>query len=572
MLGTARFRERLKNGDSVLLGTEERGSRKEQRMASLTALLVPGVVGVYTHFEATEVIAIRNGNEQAINVFTLLVAENRGEEAPQAFQFLNPKPLRCKSAKRWTFGVSRYTCLISELAPALIAMDETGDLSTSGNELRVGRLRALPSHFVPPDSLAHVPWNKVLKNNFWNGSHVFEWSDTRKNALSFLFEAPRSLQELSVQVAKFVPIDLAGLSDRIGNVAIQLPVTAVMCGFKLLQSNEFEVEVAWHPKVKPRKLRASCERTFDQTIAYASTEVPATRAVVPTQGHRGIHRGVLWDESHQVVLAATGEAAFITSLSTHMGLMTSEPRVFFVTQADGTTIRHDVALTSSATTWKTFHGDSETDDTGGRTRGRIYQSQVEQLARQRTFVQYRPGANGQDDGHRKAISDLRHLLSRYGQEGAWLWDPYLSADDILETLFFCPYADVDLRALTSGGEAKQCQVSDEDSGLSGKRGFIERQRDRLTSVQSNWLGLRLEYRARIGPSGFGFHDRFLIFPNASEGALAWSLGTSVNSLGKAHHILQRVDNGQLVRDAFVELWDELDGPEHLIWKKPCSIR
>jgi hypothetical protein len=80
--------------------------------------------------------------------------------------------------------------------------------------------------------------------------------------------------------------------------------------------------------------------------------------------------------------------------------------------------------------------------------------------------------------------------------------------------------------------------------------------------------LSLEYRIRIGQAGFKFHDRFLIFPRIEEPPLAWSLGTSVNGVGKAHHILQRVDNGRLIMDAFAELWDQLTGSRHLIWKTP----
>jgi hypothetical protein len=60
----------------------------------------------------------------------------------------------------------------------------------------------------------------------------------------------------------------------------------------------------------------------------------------------------------------------------------------------------------------------------------------------------------------------------------------------------------------------------------------------------------------------------LIFPRAEENALAWSLGHSVNAIGTEHHILQRVDNGELIRYAFQELWEQLDQPDHLIWRKP----
>jgi hypothetical protein len=81
--------------------------------------------------------------------------------------------------------------------------------------------------------------------------------------------------------------------------------------------------------------------------------------------------------------------------------------------------------------------------------------------------------------------------------------------------------------------------------------------------------LRLEYRIRTESAGWPFHDRFLIFPGEpGAGARAWSLGTSVNGVGKRHHILQQVDDGQLVMDAFNRLWDELDQAEHLIWRVP----
>lgn len=90
----------------------------------------------------------------------------------------------------------------------------------------------------------------------------------------------------------------------------------------------------------------------------------------------------------------------------------------------------------------------------------------------------------------------------------------------------------------------------------------------LDSVKSNLRGLQLEYRVKTGLAGWNFHDRFLIFPSEDHGALAWSLGTSINSIGKQHHILQRVDDGQRILDAFKKLWDQLNQPEHLVWKRP----
>ncbi len=96
--------------------------------------------------------------------------------------------------------------------------------------------------------------------------------------------------------------------------------------------------------------------------------------------------------------------------------------------------------------------------------------------------------------------------------------------------------------------------------------FPDRQRAVLERDAGNRQGLRLEYRTRRGPKGWRFHDRFLIFPNVPDGPRAWSLGTSVNGLGQAHHILQRVSNAAMVAGAFEDLWAALDEPQHVIWK------
>ena len=90
----------------------------------------------------------------------------------------------------------------------------------------------------------------------------------------------------------------------------------------------------------------------------------------------------------------------------------------------------------------------------------------------------------------------------------------------------------------------------------------------IQGAKGNCEGLKLEFRIREDGAGWSFHDRFLIFPVKSGGAIAWSLGTSVNSLGRQHHILQKVSDGELIRQAFLELWNALAAPDYLVWKTP----
>lgn len=532
-------------------------------MATLTSLLAPGVIGTYTHFEATEVIAIELDSKRVLNVFTLLVAENREAQAAEGPpKYLSPKLIELKSIPSWKFGVVRYLRPIGRLEPALAAMIETGRWSASGDPLHVGELAPPSSQFVPPDNATDVSWNKVLKNNFWNGCHVFEWARAdRKSSIPF-FNGLRGLQELSARVSELVPIALDALSDRLGAVVVQLPVNVAMCEFSA-RSDEFAVEIAWAPGAAPRRLRATCHLEFDGIISgYMSGEIDQGQLTLP-MGGLGLHRGFVWDEHNRVLIAATGPGAFIDSAELTLATLSREPRAFSVVEQDGIT-RTSVEVTPLNVT-STVVRAKGAEDTGRQTRQRMSRERMNRLAAERVFVQYKPQPDSRDEEHTKALEDLRILIRRYGRTGAWLWDPFLSGRDLIQTLFHCPHAGSDLRALTAGDEVS----SEPAPGHSTrKEAWIRRQQAVLNSVESNWAGLRLEYRIRHGAVGFGFHDRFLIFPQPDDEALAWSLGTSVNGVGMDHHILQRVDNGPLIRDAFLELWDQLDQPEHLVWKRP----
>jgi hypothetical protein len=522
-------------------------------LSELARLIEPSTLGYFTHFEATEVFALQKGQDGATNVFTLLVAEERQStnKVDSAPRYLNSKPLRINRLPGWAFGVRRYRRPISDLLPALEAMEAGQAWKSCGDPLRTGLLTPMPFQFVPPDNSGTVPMNRLLKNNFWNGSHLFEWSDREKAALKLLFDQPPLLQALTEKIQTYLPMSLAAVSDRLGNLLVQLPVSVLIAQFNRLRpSGDFEVEVAWHPKAAPRPLRVACELEYDGLVSgYAQAPMNGLAASLPMRSGRGLHRGFVWDDENEVVLAATGPGAFIGSVALDMQTPDPEPRVFKIKRADGPTEERRAGLIGHAT--QNLVGDAHPDDNGGWTQRRIYKERAGKLAEERLFVQYRPEPAQRAASHKKALGDLRRLIAQYGKAGAWLWDPFLSVRDILETLFYCPHPGADLRALTSA-----------DAGR------LEELRRESGEVESNWRNLRLEYRIQRNV-GWDFHDRFLIFPSGGDaGALAWSLGTSVNSVGKAHHILQQVDNGQLVMDAFVELWNLLSGPDQLIWKKP----
>jgi hypothetical protein len=93
---------------------------------------------------------------------------------------------------------------------------------------------------------------------------------------------PPRLRELSNAVRQCIPISLASLSDRLGNIAVQLPVTVVIAQFKQIRATAtFFVDLRWHPNATPRPLRAACELAFDKAISgYSSASVQAASTLL----------------------------------------------------------------------------------------------------------------------------------------------------------------------------------------------------------------------------------------------------------------------------------------------------
>jgi len=537
--------------------------KARQEMARLTA---PGALGFYTHFEATEVFATQSQGAP-FNVFTILVAEERLPSASEEPRLLNPKRIKVKSLPDWNFGIMRYLRPIAELVPQFDILSDAKEWRGSGEPLQVGDLVSIPTQFVPPDNSGPVPWNRVLKNNFWNGSHVFEWADGKKTALQRLFENPPRLQALSEAIREFVPVGLASLSDRLGNIVVQLPVTVLMSKFtELRASGDFTLTIAWHPKASPRPLRASCIMDYDDAIpAFSSVTVQGSETLLPMHDGQGLHHGALWDDENRILLAATGGMAFINTVVMNLHVLDPEPRFF--TMPDGQGGEKAVRFGLTPKPIQSVVGEPKRNPAEDWTRRRMYQEETDRLRAERRFVQYKPEPG--QNLHERALEDVRFLINRHGEEGVWLWDPYLCAEDVINTLFYCRFFGAELRALTAGYIPPSGDQSMQPEGsLPPSAQFAADQRTRLIGIKSNLRGLHLEYRMRTGSAGWGFHDRFLIFSATERAALAWSLGTSINSLGTQHHILQRVDDGQRISDAFAELWDALDQPEHLIWKTP----
>jgi hypothetical protein len=482
-------------------------------------------------------------------------------------QCLTERIGRIEGFKDWSFGVMRTLRPVAALDRALETLAATREWALSGRKLGMGILRPEPAMFAPPDGTARVPLNNVLKNNFWAGSHVFRLTDQDKTPFEPFFADRRRLQMLSDAVSAGVPIAFAGLADLLGDVLIQLPVTILVPSVTAPRGAEHsEVAVTWRNGSTPRPLATAARTRWDELLTGAAVSERFTdRARLPVDNHRQPLETEIWDAEAGILVGATASTSTIKRIGLNMHVIQPEPRVFAAPGLDGQPVAERVQLSETRTSLVGTAAGRDANFWLGRRQDLEEKRSLEET---RDFVQYRPQANSSAEQVR-SLADLRFLINAHGQTGVDLWDPYLSAEDLLRTLFWCSHSGAPMRALTDGREpprdtSQDCSAT--QKAVAPRPSFPDRQRAVLERDSGNCQGLRLEYRIRQGPKGWRFHDRFLIFPNMSDGPQAWSLGTSVNSLGQAHHILQRVSNPAMVAGAFVDLWAELNEPRHLIWR------
>jgi hypothetical protein len=179
----------------------------------LKKLLTPGVIGNYNSFEVTEVFGFhRDIPKQPSNFMSLMVAEPSlpPEGPPFKPVLLTNTPVELRGTP-WKFGVARYRVSTQQVLQALQSLSITGEWKLGTSALKVGLLTPLPPQFVPADTAVPHPWNGVLKNNFWEGSHVLELFDGQKTDVKFLLDEPKLLKQLAADIMPFVKMGIDGL-------------------------------------------------------------------------------------------------------------------------------------------------------------------------------------------------------------------------------------------------------------------------------------------------------------------------------------------------------------------------
>ena len=507
----------------------------------LQTWVIPGILGFYQSCEVT-VCCLLDHDNMAHNLFTLLAFESREIPAVQSNSFLTSKN-EC-FGNRLRLIVTQYHISIPEAIDFCRTVEDGArQIDTPLGLLQIKTLTPIPPTFVPKDSTQIISANRVLKNNFCGGSMVIEWYGSKIEINEMLTE--KESQHMALRIRELLPIDLFTISDRIGNILFQLQeqiAFSVLSGTK----DSTTCSIIFDKRVtNPQKYYLNVMTDHDCTLTgfQAMGEVDKKELLLAETG--GPYVITLIDTEYNIPIFQQ-TTSIIRSIRTGFSIVGNLDSVRTIVLPDGSTEQiiinsfEQISVGNPEFLWKEA------------VQQRQYKKRMDELITSREFIRYGKGRNDRI----KALCDLRTLMNSRPDARICIWDPYLSAGDLLETWYFTENYGLELRAITSNVIPQNTKVP--------LANWIEKQRV-LLKTGSNQYGVNLYWRVQHGMFGFSFHDRFLILLFSDETPRVWSLGTSINSFGKVHHILQLVSNPRYIVDDFEELWEALADPLCLIW-------
>jgi len=510
-------------------------------------LLEKGNLGFYNSAEITNIYLISKSEKNPINVFSLVVFEEKEcSSSREKRKNLTNKLIPIDSRK---LGISQKRISLNDsetIFNNLLKDTNIWDLNEGNDDdLQIGSLKIIPKQFIPSTEASNekFPLNSTLKNNNENGSYIIEFFSENKPLLTSPTEklSEEDYNLVCEKIMNILPIDLLFLKDRINNVIFQFPISLISVYTKALDNwDGIELKSDWHPLLKDiPDVEFFTYNIFDNNIMGVKTS-DRLNGEIKSGNINGENIGMIKNKENDLIIWYS-KSHYIKRFGISSGIMDYEPRIVDI---DGTI--HKIPLVS--------HKESQIgnfdNDYLYLINNREYEESTKKLINNKEFLQY--NINGIEERD-KARKDLQFIINKNCQNGVYIWDPYADSKDLLSTAYFCKYSNKKIKVINSFPKTVRKKFED------WKQDQID-----LLKKNSNNRGINLEIRCRVNNHGWNFHDRFLIFP--LESPKVWSLGSSINSIGKKHSILMAVNNPKNILDAFEYLWNNLE--DSILWKYP----
>lgn len=518
---------------------------KEYMLKEYNQLLQCKGLGFYNCCEMISIFFFNKKENEYYHFFSIFVLEDQIKPEIKA-EYMTDKLIPI--SQQIDMGIFRKVQTMEETKEifcALCQIKEEGMVQLGDKKLKTGSFAFVPKIFVQPDGTEEIPLNKVLKNNFQNGSYVLEFFDVEKKCSKLLKK--EELEKAFYEIYTKVPLNLSALSDRIGNILFQFPSLNAWISYERQEQQDMlnchiQMDGRWKEK---KDCQLIWEVIYDKNImefGMLPCTFPEAHISIKIEGFSYICRTTFLEPEKQLIL---GRQEISFGKKDHkkeekIGVCREE-RLIFDNKGE---IKDRIPIEEGIISSK----------------GNSLKCQRETYIHRRQYKTYHKDISnyGLYPERERALKDIREMMELGKGGKVYVWDPYLCVEDLIETWYYTKYCDVPLYGITSREKTDKRKQSVAE--------WIKGQRE-IMDKRSNHIGIRLELRCQWNGHGYPFQDRFLMVLHENEKPRVWSLGTSIYLLGKQHHIIQEIDYPQVVVDAFEELWEMLKGQNCLVWKK-----
>lgn len=521
-------------------------------------LLKSGIIAFYKSCEITQFYIIDKRSNEVANFYTLFVFEEL--ECPNEIsKFLFKAPISIGKnhslrAIQKRISIEKAKHIFYEIQQGRLDIEEPCKVSP--------QTRLLPKAFLPRSLKNDAFVNRIIKKNVWGCNYIIEFFN--ENKIFNLGDQEREFVDyINAKIKEVCSIDLASVYDRIGNIIFQFPITLAAINVDFTNDN-LGAKILCKPHhllSEPKNICMQIQTYLDnvitgfdiKSISGLDFEIKAALG-----DDNNIHVTIS-DVQRNLLLYDENDINRLKSVQSDFHIINSdEPRT--IPQRDGSEIKIQTH-------------DSFISIIGDESHGKDYQSQIISRSQNNEILMH------SDDYHvfkynqkEKALNFIRTKIKQHSHiKEICLWDPYLSAYDIMDTLYYEP-TGIKFRCISSVSKANN--ANNAPSNSSSNRGFeIFRHNNQSIFKKSNNKKINLKFLAQHDYFGWKFHDRFLIFVPSDTTKLpeVYSLGTSVNQIGMHHHIIQKVTNPREILNNFEELWKQLDNDECCVVDYPKML-
>ena len=504
----------------------EKHNKAQKANNDFNFLMQSGNIAFYKSVELTQVFIFDKKNKVTKNFFTLFTFSEEDYTQTKE-EYLTDKPIQLN--KNYSFGIVQFKLTINDTKKIFRDIQNNKLILNNEKCLISENLFLNPRSFIQKENLKKThQLNSILKPNYWGDNYIIEFFDETKSFFDASVDSNTSrlyierICKTLIEVNK-ISMDLQKNYDRFGNIIFQFPI---ITGEFIFETNQ-------------RSFSKKCELGDDNDLEISITDKKNNILL------------------HSCLLVLT---KYITC-SMNIGLQNAEPRI--IRERD-LSIKYETDLVH-----REVFGVGVKPENG-------YEEYIRNRQKNDEIIQH---SNDycvlQGNQRDKALAFLHSKIQQSGIKEICLWDPYLNAIDIMDVLYV-EQTGLPFKCVTSYQKSKTV-----------KDGEIVEDKDKISSFEQfkksiisdfknlfNNLNINLKFLAQHGNYGWEFHDRFLIIVPIEDTQLpdVYSLGTSVNILGRTHHIIQKVTNPNIIYHNFQMLWNSLDNNDCILVNYENGVR